>query len=42
MIYKRIDLKSYKTEFEKKFINFGEKAPIMLSYFMDEDRKSVV
>ena len=36
MIYKRIDLKSYKTEFEKKFINLDEKAPIMLSYFMDD------
>lgn len=36
MIFKRIDLKSYRAEFEKKFLNFGEKAPIMLSYFSDE------
>lgn len=42
MIFKRIDLKSYKAEFEKKFVNFGEKAPIMLSYFMDDLGVTVV
>lgn len=42
MIFKRIDLNSYKAEFEKKFVNFGEKAPIMLSYFMDDLGVTVV
>ena len=42
MIYNRIDGNSYKEEFKKKFENFGEKAPVMLSYAMDDFGVTVV
>lgn len=42
MIYNRIDSDSYKEEFKKKFENFGEKAPIMLSYAIDDFGATIV
>ena len=42
MIYNRIDGNSYKAEFKKKFENFGDKAPIMLSYAMDDFGVTIV
>ena len=42
MIYNRIDSDSYKEEFKKKFRNFGEKAPIMLSYAIDDFGVTVI
>lgn len=42
MIYNKIDSSDYKKEFNKKFENFGEKAPIMLSYATDDFGVTVV
>lgn len=36
MIYNKIDANDYKEEFKKKFRNFGEKAPIILSFAVDD------
>lgn len=42
MIYNRIDAKTYKENFNKKFKNFGDKAPIMLSYVTDDNGVTIV
>ena len=42
MIYNRIDAKVYKENFSKKFRNFGDKAPIMLSYVTDDNGVTIV
>lgn len=42
MIYQRIDGDQYKTLFDSKFKNFGDKAPIMISYTLDEYGVTVV
>lgn len=42
MIYNRIDAKTYKENFSKKFRNFGDKAPIMLSYVTDDNGVTIV
>lgn len=42
MIYNRIDAKTYKENFSKKFRNFGDKAPIMLSYVTDDSGVTIV
>lgn len=42
MIFNKIDSTEYKKEFNKKFENFGEKAPIMLSYAIDDFGVTVV
>ena len=36
MIYHKIDADSYKESFSKKFTNFAEKAPIVISFAMDD------
>lgn len=36
MIYNKIDSNEYKEEFRKKFKNFGEKAPIIISFIVDD------
>lgn len=36
MIYTKIDAVKYREEFVSKFTNFGDKAPIMLSFATDE------
>lgn len=42
MIYKKIDSKKYREEFDKKFSNFGDKAPIVISVMPDEFGVSIV
>lgn len=42
MIYKKINASQYRNEFCDKFSSFGEKAPIMLSFFTDELGVTVV
>lgn len=42
MIFNKIDAVDYKKEFNKKFENFGEKAPIMISYAIDDFGVTIV
>lgn len=42
MILNKIDANQYRKDFDKKFTNFGEKAPIMLSYAADDLGVSIV
>lgn len=36
MVYNKINASQYREDFDKKFSNFGDKAPIMISYLTDE------
>ena len=42
MILNKIDTTKYKEDFTKKFNNFGEKAPIMISFAIDEFGVTIV
>lgn len=42
MIYNKTDSNTYKESFKKKFNNFGEKSPIMLSFAVDDRGVTVV
>ena len=42
MIYKKVDSKKYREEFDKKFSNFGDKAPIVISVMPDEFGVTIV
>lgn len=42
MIYNKINSSQYREDFDKKFSNFGDKAPIMLSFATDELGVTVV
>lgn len=42
MIYNKIDAADYKKDFAKKFENYGNKAPIMLSFAIDDFEVTVV
>lgn len=42
MIYTKIDAATYKKDFKKKFENYGNKAPIMISLAIDDFEVTVV
>ena len=42
MIYNKVDATEYKRDFAKKFENYGNKAPIMLSFAIDDFEVTIV
>ena len=42
MIYAKVDVADYKREFKKKFNNFGNKAPIRLSFAIDDNGVTII
>lgn len=42
MLYTKIDSNKYMTEFKERFSNFAQKAPILLSFVVSEDKVQVI